>query len=49
LLLARVLARQGDGVQAKQAAQTAIDHFTPTVDADHPWLQEARELALRTT
>jgi tetratricopeptide (TPR) repeat protein len=49
LLLARVLARQGDTVQAKQAAQTAINHLTRTVDADHPWLKEARELALSTT
>jgi eukaryotic-like serine/threonine-protein kinase len=49
LLLARVLARQGATVQAKQAAQTAIDHLTRTVDADHPWLKEARELALSTT
>jgi hypothetical protein len=49
LLLARVLARQGDTVQAKRAAQTAIDHLTQTVDADHPWLKEARELTLSTT
>jgi serine/threonine-protein kinase len=49
LLLARVLARQGDTVQAKQVAQTAVDHLTATVDADHPWLQEARELTLSTT
>lgn len=49
LLLARVLARQGDTVQAKQAAQSAIDHLTRTVDADHPWLKDARELTLSTT
>ena len=49
LLVARVLARQGDAVQARQAAQTAIDHLTRTVDADHPWLKEARALALSTT
>jgi serine/threonine protein kinase len=49
LLLARVLARQGDSVHSKEAAQTAIEHLTRTVDADHPWLKEARELTLSTT
>jgi tetratricopeptide (TPR) repeat protein len=44
LLVARILARQGDTGQARQAAQTAIDHLSRTVDADHPWLKQAREL-----
>lgn len=45
LLIARILARQGNAAQAKQAAQTAVDHLSRTVDAGHPWLQEARQLA----
>jgi tetratricopeptide (TPR) repeat protein len=49
LFLARVLARQGDTVQAKQAAELAVEHLAATVDTDHPWLQEARELQLSTT
>jgi serine/threonine-protein kinase len=49
LLLARVFARQGDTVQAKQAAQTAVENLAATVDTAHPWLKEARELALSTT
>jgi serine/threonine protein kinase len=44
LLVARILARQGDTRQARQAAQTAIDHLSRTVDADHPSLKQAREL-----
>ena len=48
LLLARVFAKQGDTVQARQAAQTAVEHLAATVDAEHPWLKEARELTLST-
>jgi eukaryotic-like serine/threonine-protein kinase len=46
LLIARVLGRQGNSAQAKQAAQTAVDNLSRTVDAGHPWLKEARHLAL---
>jgi serine/threonine protein kinase len=45
LLVARVLARQGAATQAKQAARTAIDNLSQTVDAGHPWLKEAHQLA----
>jgi serine/threonine protein kinase len=45
LLIARILARQGNAIQAKQAAQTAVDNLSRTVDAAHPWLKEARQLA----
>jgi tetratricopeptide (TPR) repeat protein len=45
LLIARILARQGNATQARQAAQTAVDHLSRTVDAGHPWLKEARQLA----
>jgi serine/threonine protein kinase len=45
LLIARILARQGNATQARQAAQTAVDHLSRTVDASHPWLKEARQLA----
>jgi tetratricopeptide (TPR) repeat protein len=46
LLVARVLAKQGDMSGAREAAQTAIDNLTQTVDADHPWLRQAREQTL---
>lgn len=46
LLLARVLARQGDTAASKQALQTAIEHLSRTVDEDHPSLRQARALAL---
>jgi hypothetical protein len=49
LLLARIYAGQRDMAQAKQAAQTAVEHLAATVDADHPSLVQARELSLRTT
>ena len=45
LLLARVLNRLGDTAQAKQAAQTAVEHLAATVDDTHPALLEARSLA----
>jgi tetratricopeptide (TPR) repeat protein len=45
LLIARILARQGSAAEAKKAAQTAVNNLSQTVDADHPWLREARQLA----
>lgn len=46
LLLARILVRQGETDQARAAARTAVDHLSRTVDHDHPWLRQARELSL---
>jgi serine/threonine-protein kinase len=45
LLVGRVLTRQGDPIQAREAAQEAIEHLSRTVDPDHPLLRAARELA----
>ena len=45
LLIARILARQGNAAEAKKAAQTAVNNLSQTVDADHPWLREALQLA----
>jgi len=45
LLMAHILARQGNATQAKRAAQTAVDNLSRTVDAGHPWLKAARQLA----
>jgi tetratricopeptide (TPR) repeat protein len=49
LLLARIYVGEGDVAQAKQAAQTAVEHLAATVDTDHPSLAAARELTLSTT
>jgi len=49
LLLARIYVGQGNVAQAKQAAQTAVEHLAATVDTDHPSLTAARELTLSTT
>ncbi len=46
LLLARILKGQADATRAREAAQTAIEHLSRTVDDDHAWLKQARELAL---
>ena len=46
LLIARIRDKQGDSAGAREAAQTAIDNLTQTVDTDHPWLRQARELTL---
>jgi eukaryotic-like serine/threonine-protein kinase len=46
LLVGRALAKQGEGVQAKQAVQEAIEHLSKTVDPDHPLLRDARAMAL---
>jgi hypothetical protein len=40
-----VLAKQADSVQARKAFQAAVDNLSNTVDADHPMLLRARELA----
>ena len=45
LLLARVQMRQGETAQARQAAQTAYEHLSATVDESHPALVEARSLS----
>ena len=45
LTLGRVLERQGKQADARTAVQTAIDHLSNTVDAAHPMLKLARELA----
>ena len=43
LTLGRALLRNGDRVEARNALQTAITHFSNTVDADHPHLLAARD------
>jgi tetratricopeptide (TPR) repeat protein len=45
LMLGRVLAKQGDAAKAAAAFQAAIDNLSNTVDADHPRLLLARQLA----
>jgi hypothetical protein len=45
LMLGRVLKRQGDEVGARKAFQAAVENLSNTVDADHPKLLLARQLA----
>jgi serine/threonine-protein kinase len=45
LTLGQVLARQGDSAGAGNAYRQAIDNLVNTVDADHPMLLRARQLA----
>jgi tetratricopeptide (TPR) repeat protein len=45
LMLGRVLAKQGDASEAAAAYQAAINNLSNTVDADHPKLSLARQLA----
>jgi tetratricopeptide (TPR) repeat protein len=45
LILGRILARAGDTAGAQQAIRSAIDNLSNTVDADHPMLLLARQLA----
>jgi serine/threonine protein kinase len=45
LMLGRVLKREGDLVGARKAFQAAIENLSNTVDADHPKLLLARQLA----
>jgi serine/threonine-protein kinase len=45
LILGRVLKRQGDQVGARKAFQAAVENLSNTVDADHPKLLLARQLA----
>jgi tetratricopeptide (TPR) repeat protein len=44
LVLARVLAAQGERDPARTALESAISHLSGTVDADHPGLRRARQL-----
>jgi serine/threonine protein kinase len=45
LMLGRVLAKEGNAAGAREALQAAVIHLSNTVDADHPMLQQARQLA----
>jgi hypothetical protein len=45
LILGRVLAKQGAAARAHAAFQAAVENLSNTVDADHPMLVRARELA----
>jgi tetratricopeptide (TPR) repeat protein len=45
LALGRVLAKEGNRDDARIALQAAVEHLSNTVDADHPMLRLARELA----
>jgi tetratricopeptide (TPR) repeat protein len=45
LALGRALASQGNRADSHAALQAAIEHLSNTVDADHPMLKLARELA----
>jgi serine/threonine protein kinase/tetratricopeptide (TPR) repeat protein len=44
LMLGRALQAGGDLLQARKAYETAIEHLSNTVDADHPDLVRARQL-----
>lgn len=46
LVLGRVLAKKGDKAGSRQALRSALEHLSNTVDADHPMLLLARQLAL---
>ena len=45
LVLGRVLAMKGDSAGSRQAFRQALEHLSNTVDADHPMLLLARQLA----
>jgi hypothetical protein len=45
LMLGRVLKKRGDEVGARKAFQAAVENLSNTVDADHPKLLLARQLA----
>jgi tetratricopeptide (TPR) repeat protein len=45
LVLGRVLAKKGDKAGSQQALRSALEHLSNTVDADHPKLLLARQLA----
>jgi len=49
LMLARILDKQGDQSAARQAAATAVTHFSQTVDPGLPEAKAAGTLALATT
>jgi hypothetical protein len=42
-----VLAKEGKAARARKAFQAAVVHLANTVDAGHPMLQSARQLALK--
>ncbi len=45
LMLGRVLQKLGDATHAHQAFESAVTHLSNTVDAEHPSMIRARELA----
>ena len=45
LMLGRVLAKRGNGNDARSAFLSAVDNLSNTVDADHPQLVLARQLS----
>jgi hypothetical protein len=45
LVLGRVLAKKGDRAGSSQALRAALENLSNTVDADHPMLLLARQLA----
>jgi tetratricopeptide (TPR) repeat protein len=45
LVLGRVLAKKGDAAGSQQALRAALENLSNTVDADHPMLLLARQLA----
>jgi tetratricopeptide (TPR) repeat protein len=45
LMSGRIMAKRGDDAGAREAFQAAIDNLSNTVDADHPKLVLARQLA----
>jgi hypothetical protein len=46
LVLGRVLGKKGDAAGSEQALRSALEHLSNTVDANHPMLLLARQLAL---
>jgi tetratricopeptide (TPR) repeat protein len=45
LILGRVLAKKGDTAGSRQALRSALEHLSNTVDANHPMLLLAQQLA----
>jgi hypothetical protein len=45
LILGRVLAKKGDTAGSRQALRSALEHLANTVDANHPMLLLAHQLA----
>jgi eukaryotic-like serine/threonine-protein kinase len=44
LMLGRALQQLGDPIQARKSLDVAVAHLSNTVDADHPALEQARQL-----